>query len=185
MRVLVQHRFTAQMASAAVSGAPPPSEAEGLIPGLQLDAQFPAVQLPTPRAPEPGTNQFAYSQPIEFLHEPEQSTYLMRGEIPDNAARQVHASRHPDVVGVFADPVIESTITCGGDPAVGNAQDVAQALNVSQLSREGMDGQGVALAIVDTGIKHGLSAWPGPKPAAGREIQLDSCRGGHNPGTAS
>ena len=61
-------------------------------------------------------------------------------------------SAHPDVIGVFSDPVIESTIVCPGDAAIGSDADVANRLGVTQLQAAGLDGHGVYLAVVDTGI---------------------------------
>jgi subtilisin family serine protease len=62
------------------------------------------------------------------------------------------AMTNPAVVGVFSDPVIENNLTCIGDPPVGTAARVAQLLDVSALTNAGMTGQGVHLAIVDTGM---------------------------------
>jgi len=56
------------------------------------------------------------------------------------------------VVGIFSDPTVQTSLVCPGSPAVGNDQDVATLLGVKALDDEGMDGHGVPLAIVDTGI---------------------------------
>ncbi len=55
-------------------------------------------------------------------------------------------------VRIFADPAIGMSQTCGGTPPVGTATDVERLLQVGRLRRLGMQGEGVALAIVDTGI---------------------------------
>src|SRR5690606_4088166 len=57
-----------------------------------------------------------------------------------------------DVIAVHADPVIEAAPTCGGDGPVGDWRDVERLMCVPDLAAEGLDGTGVALAIVDTGI---------------------------------
>jgi hypothetical protein len=57
-----------------------------------------------------------------------------------------------DGVPIFADPAIETAITCGGDPPVGNAQDVATSLDVPGLAAKGLNGDRVAIAVMDTGI---------------------------------
>ena len=152
MRVLVQHVFNSQIAAAAENGQPAALEPEQLVPGLQVDPDYAPVLVPSPKPVEPGTNPYAYGQQITFETDPEQATYLVRGELADHLAQSAHVKRHPDVVGIFSDPVIQSTQTCGGDPAVGSAADVAQRLAVDQLAAEGMDGTGVALAVVDTGV---------------------------------
>lgn len=152
MRVLVQHAFTAEIADAAASGRHVASELEGMVPGLQLDLEYAPVMLPQPAPPEPGGNPVSFGQPLEFSIEPEQATYLVRGELADELATTAHSTRHPNVVGIFADVVIETAPTCGGDPAVGTAGDVAAQLAAGHLAQAGMDGAGVALAVVDTGI---------------------------------
>jgi hypothetical protein len=53
---------------------------------------------------------------------------------------------------VYADPEIDTFLTCIGDPPVGNSADVAAKLDVAGLTQRGMDGTNVAIAIVDTGI---------------------------------
>src|SRR5207249_5281973 len=57
------------------------------------------------------------------------------------------------VVGVFADPVVSPfpSAYCG-EAAVGASDDVARALGVPALSRAGLTGEGVHVAVVDTGI---------------------------------
>jgi len=150
MRVVVQHVFTSEMATAAESGHPAPLEGEALVPGLQVDADYAPVLIPAPVGP--GTNPHGHGQQTTRQTDPERATYLVRGELADHLAPSAHLNRHPDVVGIFSDPVIESTQTCGGDRAVGEAADIAQRLAVDQLAAKGMDGTGVALAVVDTGV---------------------------------
>ena len=53
---------------------------------------------------------------------------------------------------VFSDPRIEPAQTCGGDPPVGHDGDVRARLSADRLRELGMDGRGVAVAVVDTGI---------------------------------
>jgi hypothetical protein len=57
-----------------------------------------------------------------------------------------------DGVPIFADPAIEPFITCGGDPPVGNSADVAKNLDVPGLAAKGLNGDRVAIAVMDTGI---------------------------------
>ena len=129
--------------------------AESLGPGVALDPTFAPIQLPTPIAPETGGNRFAFSQPLSFSMAPEDSTYLVRGELPDAdpllAAQALTASR-PEVVGVFSDPVIESCLVCPGSPPVGSAADVARLLGVRDLAAAGMTGRDVLVAVVDSGL---------------------------------
>ena len=74
-------------------------------------------------------------------------TYLIRGTIPADASLA-----HPEVVGVFSDPVIEPVALCPGDRAIGTARTVGTRLGATALRAATLDGRGVSLAIVDTGI---------------------------------
>ena len=60
--------------------------------------------------------------------------------------------------------LIESTITCGSTPPVGNSTKVAALLSTAALKKKGMDGKGVFLAIVDTGINLAFLAAKGLNP---------------------
>jgi subtilisin family serine protease len=77
-------------------------------------------------------------------------TYVVRGDLGDAVYDAV--ARRPGVVGVYSDPAIETSRTCAGDPAIGTDADVARLLEVPALGSAGMDGHGVRLVIVDTGI---------------------------------
>jgi subtilisin family serine protease len=155
MKVLVQLRSSAQAHAAAMSGVPSAALTAGLeantTGGLIIDPAYAPVQLPKVMTVA-GAAMMSPSQPISFSLEPAESTYLVRGSIPDNPSAYAATIAHPDVVGLYSDPLIESTLVCGGNPAVGNDGDVANLLAVSQLAAAGMDGAGVYLAIVDTGI---------------------------------
>lgn len=53
---------------------------------------------------------------------------------------------------VLADPIVGTYLTCLGDDPIGTASDVAAKLNVAELTAGSLDGDGVAIAIVDGGI---------------------------------
>jgi len=159
MRVLIQLRTTPQLRAAMATGEAIPAsatEAAALVPaGLVLDASFEPVELPTPQLEDGDARLLALSAPLEFSTRPEDVTQLVRGTIPDDEAQGEilsEAMSHPSVVGVFSDPVIENCLTCIGDPPVGTSVKVAQLLEVTKLTNAGMTGQGVHLAIVDTGM---------------------------------
>jgi hypothetical protein len=63
-------------------------------------------------------------------------------------------------VGVFADPRISSIATCP-QSAVGNHENVADRLLVTQLHNRGMDGTDVLVAVVDTGVEYSAPAVAG------------------------
>ncbi len=110
---------------------------------------------------------------------PGEASVLVRGEISDDVSSARLAllpGRHRDVVGIYADPVIETSLTCGGTPPVGTWQDVARLLDVTRLRAEGYDGTGVALAVCDTGINADHVT-----RQLGREITIDADRS-WNPG---
>jgi hypothetical protein len=109
--------------------------------GLVLDLTFNAVPLGSGRVSSPSAN----------THSPQNSeTFAVRGFVEAETPDQI-----PDVVDgrtVFADPHIAPFITCGGTPPVGTHVDVAQRLNVPALAQRQLDGDRVAIAILDTGI---------------------------------
>jgi subtilisin family serine protease len=162
MRVLVQFRSSPELHDALLAGEEMPAfaaeaaGAAGAVSGLTLDARFTPVQVPTPKAAREGASPFRWAQPVSFSLAPEEATYLVRGSIPDDpeAQRTALAQAHarPEVVGVFSDPAIQTCLTCGASPPVGNDQDVARLLGVKALADAGLDGHNVPVAVVDTGI---------------------------------
>ncbi len=159
MRVLLQVRHHEPVHAAArgeedLSGVASLLEAE--LPDATVDAAFSPVQLPTPISEETNQVTFSLTAPVEFSMEPEQSTYLVRAELPDDAAAQsksyADAFASAEVLGVWSDPVIESFPVYCGDPAVGTQNDVRRKLGVDALRRRRLDGNGVDVAIVDGGI---------------------------------
>ncbi|MEJ1961081.1 MAG: S8 family serine peptidase [Gammaproteobacteria bacterium] len=157
MKVIIQLRSTSPLHSAALASEASPSltaHVGNAIAGLTLDANYPPVQIPNVKSVG-GAAMHSLSQPLTFSFEAAESTYIVRGSIPDGALQAeavASALAHPDVVGVFSDPLIESRITCGGSAAVGTAATVATRLSVSKLAAARMTGANVMLAIVDTGI---------------------------------
>jgi subtilisin family serine protease len=142
MRVIVVLRSEPSLIAAATAAAPGilSTHALGSLPSLQLDKSFAPVQLPT-------------KQGMTFSTAAQDSSYVVRGEVPDDDPASVLAlTARADVVGVFSDPNIESTLICPGSPALGQVSDVSALLGVSKLQAVGMDGTGVHVAIVDSGI---------------------------------
>jgi subtilisin family serine protease len=168
MRVLIQLRSSARTRRALAAAAPGADLAGSLAdaaPGLTVDAAYEPVEIPAPRPAEPGGNPFALAQPLEFSFEPEAVTQVVRGEISDAElpdAIPALMAADPDVVGVFSDPLIESMV-CPKQP-VGDHKKVASELDVSYLKSKGMDGRGVQLAIVDSGINKAHLESVGQKP---------------------
>jgi hypothetical protein len=119
------------------SAAPPP---ELLPPEIEIDPAFPAVPLGT-----------GARMGLESAADPETAdAFTVRGFIEADSLELV-----PETVGgvpIYADAEIQPVITCGGSAPVGNAAAVAAQLQVAQLAARGLDGDGVAVAIMDTGI---------------------------------
>jgi len=171
MRVLVQYHHSPDLHAAALAVAGFADVAPLLgasMPGFIVDSTFPAVQLPRPLAMIAGASPFALAQPLSFSSEPTQSTYLLRGQIPDDPLGRnralAAANANPNVAGIFADPVIESCPICPGSPPLGSAADVARLLGVSRLANNGFDGSSVFVAVVDTGINLPYLATQGRTP---------------------
>lgn len=169
MKVLIQLRSSSAAHAAAMRGRAAPALTAGLesvTPGITIDPQYPPVQLPAVRTTT-SAHVRSLDQPLVFSAEAAQSTYLVRGTIPDGTSQTVvlqSATSHPDVVGVFSDPTIESSIVCPGGPPVGKDKDVAKLLSVSKLKAKKMDGSGVLLAVVDTGVNLAYLQSKGRKP---------------------
>jgi subtilisin family serine protease len=81
------------------------------------------------------------------------ATYAVRVEADEDAIERLRRERQADFVGVFADPTVFPfpSAYCGESP-IGATPDVARALGVPALSRAGLTGAGVHVAVVDTGI---------------------------------
>lgn len=175
MRVLIQLRPSPDLVAAVADpdqSATTADVADGL-PGVELDASFVPVAVPRP-IPQPGGDPLSLNQPLDFSLAAEDASVLVRGTISDDELTTrvaLLSSLRPDIVGVYADPVISSTLTCGGDAPVGDWHDVERLLNVAALNAEGLDGAGVALAVLDTGINAAHVA-----RQLGRGVTLDAER---------
>jgi subtilisin family serine protease len=155
IRVIIQMRTTPALAAAAfgpVNAAPAVEIAEP--PGVELDATFSPVPIPpkpsAEAAAEPG-----FGMAASFT-ETEPPTHVVRAAVLEDAWSDFlqRANNDENVVGVFGDPRIEayeSLAVCPTGP-VGTDLDVEQLLLVEELHRRGMNGTGVPVAIIDTGI---------------------------------
>ena len=82
------------------------------------------------------------------------STYAVRVEVSDeDAVARLRRDRVTDVVGVYVDPAVSAFPSpyCGA-AAIGGTKQVAKQLGVPKLTRAGLTGRGVHVAVVDTGI---------------------------------
>ena len=111
---------------------------------IEWDNSFAPVNLPGGAVNEQPT----------LASDPMNATYLLRGTVADNSqsALEVAVENNQSVGGVYADCEIQACPICPGDPPSGNDGDVENLLCVSDLQKQGMDGNGVLVAIVDTGV---------------------------------
>ncbi|MBB2910204.1 subtilisin family serine protease [Streptosporangium becharense] len=156
MRVLLQLRPSPDVVAAVADPAVTTAAADvaDTLPGVVLDPSFAPVVVPRP-VPGGGGDPLSLHQPLTFSMAAGDASVLVRGEISDDEIStrvSLLPAFRPDVVGVFADPVIGPNLTCGGDPPVGDWHDVERLLRVAELAEEGLDGSGVAVAVLDTGI---------------------------------
>ncbi|MEL6062171.1 MULTISPECIES: S8 family serine peptidase [unclassified Methylobacterium] len=76
--------------------------------------------------------------------------FLVRATIPVPASGEIPTAL--DGGAIHSDAEIGTTLTCGSSRAVGTTADVRTRLGTDVLARNGLDGTGVAIAIVDGGI---------------------------------
>ena len=109
--------------------------------GVELDRQFSAVPV--------GSGRFDL-ETMDSLTPESSESFAVRGTVQVDRFEDVPATA--EGVPLFADPEIAPFLTCIGHPPVGAASDVGSKLNVASLHGDGLDGEGVAVAILDTGI---------------------------------
>jgi len=150
-----QDRARQQVARSASLDALPSAE----LPGFSIDRHFPPTSVPLVSRPSLAAGTRAEAEDpfdvrfkSQIVSDPFRTPYLVRGVLADDVDV-------PELVGqglvraVYADAAIEPCpTTCGSHPPLGSSADVARLLSVDRLSREGMTGEGVLIAIVDTGI---------------------------------
>ncbi|MEU4516396.1 S8 family serine peptidase [Nonomuraea wenchangensis] len=183
MRVMIQLRPSPDLAAAVadpsltLTTADVAADVAGLL-GVELDPVFAPVTVPRPVAPA-GGDPLPLNRPLDVSLAPGDASVLVRGTIPDDAPASGVALR-PDVVGVFADPVVEPSPVPVGEAPVGDWHDVERLLGVAGLHAEGLDGAGVALAVLDTGVNAAHAA-----RRLGRSVTVDTARCWRPPGGRS
>ena len=159
-RVIVELRHSQgrQTAFARMrASADAPHLDSGLVPDLDLinwDQEFPLVELPALRPTAESSDPFDIGLRMAVDQDPGNSTYMARGTVDDDQLDALLAAAEAStvIVGVYADVAVQPTLICPGDPPLGSDSDVERLLCVPKLRELGMDGTGILVAIVDTGI---------------------------------
>ena len=149
-RVIVEMKYTeslyeASKAAANLSGVRPLDlNIAPTFDWIEWDKAFAPVNLPGGDVNEQPT----------LAPDPMNATYLLRGTVTDNTQSALEAAveNNQSVVNVYADCEIQACPICLPDPPLGDDSDVENLLCVSDLQKKGMDGNGVLVAIVDTGV---------------------------------
>lgn len=172
-KVIVELAHNSDLAGAAFAAGPVAEKvldtgSTPRIAGVQFDASCAPTAMPGLRARSVEGPEYVSGARFDLAVEPKESTYIVRAEVDDAKISDLEA--HKSVVGVFADVEIQPTIICPGSPAMGTDADVERLLCVPQMRQIRMDGTGVLLAIVDTGINLAHLV------AHGKNISIDAAR---------
>jgi Subtilase family len=141
--VLDRHPLLVESALAAHAARAPQTDLRSLAMPTQttIDRTFPAVPM--------GPAQSGTMSAAAF-HPDASETFAVRAFV--DADHHSNVPHRVDGRRLYSDPMIQSFLTCRGDPPVGTAADVKTKLKAPELSTAGLDGKGVAIAIVDFGI---------------------------------
>ncbi len=154
IKVLIQMKHTKELRNALTASRLPASSVPSIdISGFSLDENYTPAKIPD-RVPRDVIADNEVGKFFTFDMRPEASTYLIRGEVDNQAALdrlKETVEKDPDGVGVFADAKISTIQVCPKKP-VGNYKDVAKLLKTNELQEKGMDGSNVMVAIMDTGF---------------------------------
>jgi hypothetical protein len=90
---------------------------------------------------------------LRALASDRQETWVVRADITDVEKTAGLLRQQAQVMGVFTDPLVGPFVgPCCDDDPVGDEESVRAALGVTTLEDEGLAGDGVRVAVVDTGF---------------------------------
>ena len=167
-RVIIEVDYNEALAKAALAAAPRtaaslPRDSVPSMPGVELDVRFAPVHLPVLRPRTAVDIPHVTGRNTDVLLAGPQGTFAIRARVDDQHLEDL--ARRANVRGVFADVQIHPFAICPKSPAFGTGSDVERLLGTAHMQRIGMDGHGVRLAVVDTGINRDYLAKHG-KPIA-------------------
>ncbi|MDH5530622.1 MAG: S8 family peptidase [Paracoccaceae bacterium] len=131
--------------------------------GGTIDPEFAPVLIPAVTLQDPMAAGFDNSTRFDVSAETDACTMILVADGDAEVADEL--AKHPEVRQVYADLPIEPCLICPGSPPLGDFNDVKRLLCTSRLHGRGMHGNGVLLAIVDTGISRTHLASKGLTPA--------------------
>jgi subtilisin family serine protease len=152
MRVLIQMRSTPDLRAVTSPASFTMTTEAVTIEGFAMDRSYTPVLVPNrSRRTQVGAREVG--RLFSFDARPEVSTYLVRGEVADDALDRLRAAvaQDPNTIGVFADPQISTFAICPTGP-IGNDRNVENLLRFPQLQAKGLDGSNVMVAVVDSGV---------------------------------
>ncbi|MGD9359116.1 MAG: S8 family serine peptidase [Desulfobacterales bacterium] len=153
-RVMIQMRYVPELAESMAARALSATTVSSFdLPGCLLDSSFTPAKIPM-RQPRSRVRATEVGRLFTFDTTDEASTYILRAEVEDEDGFKrliEHVDQDPNGVGVFSDVKITELAVCPPN-AVGDVDSVKEQLQVSKLHTRGMDGTGVLVAVVDTGI---------------------------------
>ena len=119
------------------------------MPGVELDSGFSPVPIPDGSGSSTPSTARAATFGATSL-----GSFLTRGNVSESSLEDFIEACEQDssVVGVFSDPRIVPITVCPGSPPLGTHLDVEAKLGISSLWSRGMDGTGVRVVIVDSGV---------------------------------
>ena len=145
-RVMIELRASAELADAVASGR----GVEKLeLPGFRPDTEFAPVALPAITRREHSGDARETGAMFDVNMSPGAATWLIRGQMPEDRPMPKLPG---NIAGIYADCEVETATICPGGGPLGTDADVERLLGVTRMRRCGMDGAGVLVAIVDTGI---------------------------------
>ncbi len=159
--VICELRHTPGLAQQAATDVVPGFELDlrsvPRLPYLHVDTTYAPVLIPHVRQVTPPPERWdAYDTTAGTIVDvdPRRSTFVVRGRVEDDDADALlsDAQSSERVVGVYADPVIEPALICPGAPPLGTDDDVASLLCATSVHDRRMDGRGVEVAVVDSGV---------------------------------